>query len=157
MADRSAIIPSLGGWRTEFWWIQNCFVNMERKKERVRVRAPSKSCFTVVVPGFPWNLYTKLTETRRQIKTTVPRIVPFSTVKQDKTASIESDLYRSCSWTNLRETPHEAGQIQKTLRTKVAVCLIVILLTPPATFVLLTLRDRQDLRRYGQLRFPREI
>ena len=31
-----------------------------------------KSCFTVVVPGFPWNLYTKLTETPRQIKTTFP-------------------------------------------------------------------------------------
>jgi len=31
-----------------------------------------KSCFTVVVPGFPWNLYTKLTETLRQIKTTFP-------------------------------------------------------------------------------------
>jgi len=24
------------------------------------------------VPGFPWNLYTKLTETLRQIKTTFP-------------------------------------------------------------------------------------
>ena len=31
-----------------------------------------KSCFTVVVPGFPWNLYAKLTETLRQIKTTFP-------------------------------------------------------------------------------------
>jgi len=26
----------------------------------------------VVVPGFPWNLCTKLTETLRQIKTTFP-------------------------------------------------------------------------------------
>jgi len=31
-----------------------------------------KSCFTVVVPGFPLNLYTKLTENPRQILTTFP-------------------------------------------------------------------------------------
>jgi len=30
------------------------------------------SCFTVMVPGFPWNLDTKLTKTPRQIKTTFP-------------------------------------------------------------------------------------
>ena len=31
-----------------------------------------KSCFTVVVPSFPLNLNTKLTETPRQILTTFP-------------------------------------------------------------------------------------
>ena len=32
----------------------------------------TRSGFTVVVTGLPWNLYTKLTETLRQIKTTFP-------------------------------------------------------------------------------------
>jgi len=38
-----------------------------------------KSCFTVVVPGFPLNLGTKLTETPRQILTTFPMNIRIAT------------------------------------------------------------------------------
>jgi len=49
-----------------------------------------KSCFTVVVPGFPWNLYTKLTETLRQINS--------MNLAQNLPKAAQKALKRSAFW-----------------------------------------------------------